>query len=118
MMLSVVHCPGTLRFVLTLLRTVMLLGCCFFLLPGCARQTTPPANSVTTTPGEPNRTGLNPPTAADRALMDETMVRTGEVKPNKLGLERINTERAKHGLPPLQIQPAPDGQEVVPAPKP
>ena len=50
--------------------------------------------------------------------MDETMVRTGEVKPNKLGLERINTERAKHGLPPLQIQPTPDGQEVVPAPKP
>ena len=49
--------------------------------------------------------------------MDKELIKTGEVRPNRLGLERINAEREKNGLPPLDIAPTPAGQEVVPKPQ-
>ncbi|MGP1680341.1 MAG: hypothetical protein ACTS6J_24690 [Burkholderiales bacterium] len=60
--------------------------------------------------------GLHPPTAEERAKIDQELINTGEVRPNCLGLERINAERALQGLPPLKIEPVPDGQEVAPLP--
>jgi len=45
--------------------------------------------------------GLNPPTGAQRAEMDATMVNTTDVQPNQLGLDRINAERKAKGLPPI-----------------
>lgn len=59
-------------------------------------------------------TGLKEPTPEERVALEKMAIDTVEVRPNKLGLERINAERAKQGLPPLDIAPAPDGQEVVP----
>jgi hypothetical protein len=92
---------------------------------GCSRAVPPvaphsaAAPTVETAPNPPRqRTGLLVPTEAERAQLEAMAVKTGEVKPNRLGLERINAERAKQGLPPLKIQPAPDGQEVVPAKQP
>lgn len=49
--------------------------------------------------------------------MGKTMVTTTDVRPNRLGLERINAERAKQGLPTLKIEPAPNGHEAVSAPR-
>ncbi len=48
--------------------------------------------------------------------MDRMLINTGDVRLNRLGLERINSGRAKKGLPPLEIEPAADGHEVVPKP--
>jgi hypothetical protein len=50
--------------------------------------------------------------------MDESMIKTGEVRPNALALERINADRARRGLPPLTTAPAAPGTEVVPAKSP
>ena len=76
----------------------------------------PPAKDGQPAPAarEPRATGLRPPTPEERAAMDQTMTKTVDVRPNRLGLERINAERARQGLPPLAIEPAPDGQESMP----
>jgi len=66
---------------------------------------------------DPQATGLRPPTADEQSAMDKELIKTGEVRPNRLGLERINAEREKNGLPPLDIAPTPAGQEVVPKPQ-
>ncbi|MES1167405.1 MAG: hypothetical protein ABUL68_05320 [Pseudomonadota bacterium] len=76
----------------------------------------PPAKDGQPAPAarEPRATGLRPPTPEERAYMDQTMTKTVDVRPNRLGLERINADRARQGLPPLPIEPVPDGQESVP----
>lgn len=77
------------------------------------RPTEPKAADKPESADDPHAKGLRPPTAEERAAMDQTMTVTGEVRPNRLGLERINAERAKQGLPPLKIEPAPDGSEAA-----
>lgn len=54
-------------------------------------------------------TGLIPPTPEQRQAMDREMIHTESVKPNRLGMQRINEERARNGLPPLLLPPATDG---------
>jgi hypothetical protein len=95
---------------------------CAFLaiyLPACAgrRSESLPTAETKQPSSERHATGLIPPTAEQLEAMDRDLVNTGEVRPNRLGLERINAERAKMGLPPITITPAPEGQEVVPKPK-
>ena len=62
------------------------------------------------------RTGCNPPTAADQAWMDANLVRVTSVLPNRLALQRVAAERqAVQGLmaAPVTTLAAEDGTEII-----
>lgn len=54
--------------------------------------------------------GLKFPSQAEIKILHSKRVK--KVKPNELGLERANRERAKRGLPPLNINPAKASDEM------
>lgn len=58
--------------------------------------------------------GLQPPTAKDLEWMEVNMVKSGAVQLNKLAQDRINDERQKRGLIPLNLPLVPHGEEVIP----
>ena len=57
--------------------------------------------------------GLRRPTAEERDWMDRTMVVTQRVSLNKLGLQRLNGDRAVRGLSPISVPVVPVGTEVT-----
>ena len=62
------------------------------------------------------RTGCNPPTAADQAWMDANLVRVTRVLPNRLALQRVAAERQTvQGLmaAPVTTIAAEDGAEII-----
>jgi len=75
---------------------------------------TRPQNADLVAAEEKRATGLRPPTPAEHVAMDQQLIATGEVRPNQLGLDRINAERVRQGLPKAEVIPAPVGREVVP----
>lgn len=56
-------------------------------------------------------TGAIPNTPEQEERIKKSWSRVRDVKPNALGLERINNERRSKKLAPLNIEPAPMGQE-------
>ena len=62
---------------------------------------------------EPHKTGLREPTARDEALIKKRWLKIKKVRPNPIGLQRINKARLKKGLLPLEPEAAaPQGQDV------
>jgi C1A family cysteine protease len=60
--------------------------------------------------------GLSEPTLSEIAESARTMVRTQKVLPNKLAIERLNTERLLKGQAPVyKIPPAMQGEEILAA---
>lgn len=77
-----------------------------FLLPGLV---------VAQQPG-PRALGLSKPSVAEMAESARTMARTQKVLPNKLAIERLNSERLLKGqAPDYKIPPALHGEEVLTA---
>ncbi len=63
---------------------------------------------------ETHRTGLKETTPQQEAFIKKNWKKVKKVKPNKLGLERINKERKKKNLPPLDdAYVAPMGEDVT-----
>ena len=64
--------------------------------------------------GERKATGLDEPTDKQEVHIQKHWLKIKKVKPNRIGLERINRSRAKKGLPAMgEASPAPLGQEVI-----
>ena len=66
---------------------------------------------------DPRAMGLIAPTPQEQEWMEKNLVDIEEIRLNQLGVDRINAERAEKGLPPLDIQPVPFGEEIVMKPK-
>lgn len=65
---------------------------------------------------DPQALGLRPPTEAEKAWMDSHLVRTGEVRLNALGADRVKGEYSRRQLgPPVLPTVVPMGAEVMPA---
>ena len=59
-----------------------------------------------------NKTGLLPITPEQQKFIDKNWPRITGVKPNKLGLDRINSARKAKGLPMVPVIPAVTGQDI------
>ncbi|HOX07488.1 MAG TPA: PKD domain-containing protein [Planctomycetota bacterium] len=57
-----------------------------------------PGGAARAQDADPHATGCRRPTAAELQWADQHMLKTGKVRLNKLGLERVNAERGKKGL--------------------
>ncbi len=71
-------------------------------------------DNATVQPSGQHAAVISQVTEDDEKWMEENMVRTKTVLPNKIGLQRANEVRKKKGLKALDIKAAEIGEEVVP----
>lgn len=83
--------------------------------PESATPKAPPPKAPATAEGDPESLGLRPPTAEEKARLEEISKKNPELTPNELARARLNEERKAQGLAPLPAEPA--TPPPAPAPK-